>query len=73
MSPLSVKALCVVIVGTVTSPIRDWLYGKRDAYQNSVWNRICVRPIKIDSKSGNMNIIILSFFLYIYCPVLMNI
>ena len=36
MSPLSVKALCVVIVGTVTSPIRDWLWGKRDAVQNSV-------------------------------------
>ena len=37
MSPLSVKALCVVIVGTVTGPIRDWLHGKRgDAYQNSV-------------------------------------
>jgi hypothetical protein len=26
MSPLSVKALCVLIVGTVTGPIRDWLY-----------------------------------------------
>jgi hypothetical protein len=36
MSPLSVKALCVVIVGTVTGHIRDWLSGKRDAVQNSV-------------------------------------
>ena len=26
MSPLSVKALCVVIVGAVTGRIRDWLY-----------------------------------------------
>ena len=26
MSPLSVKALCVVIVGAVTGPIRDWLF-----------------------------------------------
>ena len=33
---LSVKALCIVIVCTVTGLIRDWLYGKRDAYQNSV-------------------------------------
>ena len=37
MSPLSVKAPFVVIVGTVTGPIRDWLWGKRDAVQNSVW------------------------------------
>jgi hypothetical protein len=38
MSPLYclLKALCVVIVGTVTGPIRDWLYGKLPAYQNSV-------------------------------------
>ena len=28
---MSVKALCVVVVGTVTGPIRDWLWGKRDA------------------------------------------
>ena len=40
MSPLSVKALCLVIVVTVTVPIRDWVYNKRDAYQNSVWNII---------------------------------
>ena len=33
-STVYIKALCLVIVGTVTGPIRDWLYGKRDDYQH---------------------------------------